>query len=133
MEEQVLSIEQMKHLIELGVDTSKASMCYQKTSYSIDEPFEDELCIGFDGKNGIPTFTLQDILEMLPFNIMDSNDVIYILNVEKYEKFYRTTYVHRDGDMTKRLVGRIGDTILESAYKMLSWVLKKNHEKYTSK
>ena len=28
IEEQVLSIEQMKHLQELGVDTSDASMCW---------------------------------------------------------------------------------------------------------
>ena len=28
MSKQVLDIEQMKHLQELGLDTSKASMCY---------------------------------------------------------------------------------------------------------
>lgn len=30
MSKQVLSIEQMKHLKELGVDTSKAMMCYRR-------------------------------------------------------------------------------------------------------
>ena len=34
IEEQVLSIEQMKHLQELGVDTSDASMCWVAEGYA---------------------------------------------------------------------------------------------------
>lgn len=68
MKNQVLSIEQMKHLQELGVDASKAKMSW----YAIYETLPNwynELRIRDDvfDKNypSIPTFTLQDILEMI--------------------------------------------------------------------
>ena len=35
MEEQVLSIVQMKELINLGIDISKASMCWILTKYGV--------------------------------------------------------------------------------------------------
>lgn len=72
MKEQVLSIEQMQELEELGIDTSNASMFWY-----IDNRFKQIIpCSDRDtikdwtnqhGENCIiPTFTLQDILEMLP-------------------------------------------------------------------
>ena len=69
---QVLSIEQMKHLKELEVDTSDASMTWALYPYeenkqpqlslrkwnTFKEPFRKQHCI--------PAFTLQDILDKLP-------------------------------------------------------------------
>lgn len=80
MENQVLSVEQMKHLQELGVDTSKAKMSW----YAIYETLPNwynELNIRDDvfDKNypSVPTFTLQDILEMLPENIEGGGYVFF--------------------------------------------------------
>lgn len=71
MKSQVLSVEQMKRLQELGVDTSKAKMAW----YAIYETLPNwynELRIRDDvfDKNypSVPTFTLQDMLEMMPNN-----------------------------------------------------------------
>lgn len=71
MKSQVLSVEQMKRLQELGVDTSKAKMAW----YAIYETLPNwynELRIRDDvfDKNypSVPTFTLQDLLEMMPNN-----------------------------------------------------------------
>ena len=78
IEEQVLSIEQMKHLQELGVDTSDASMAY----YNISKEYEpDEWILGIastvitnyildSGFGGIqPAYTIGDLIEKLPKNI----------------------------------------------------------------
>ena len=75
IEEQVLSIEQMKHLKELGVDTSDASMAYYNISRN-NQP--DKWILGIANKevatvmlsNGItemePTYTIGDLIEKLP-------------------------------------------------------------------
>lgn len=61
MRNQVLSIEQMRHLQKLGVDASNAS-CFWWYAEG-----ENHLYWGkCSDINGIPTFTLQDMLEMMP-------------------------------------------------------------------
>ena len=78
IEEQVLSIEQMYHLQELGVDTSDASMAYYNISRD-NQP--DKWVLGIANKgvasimlsNGItemePAYTTGDLIEKLPKNI----------------------------------------------------------------
>ena len=75
IEEQVLSIVQMKHLQELGVDTSDASMAYYKISRD-NQP--DKWILGIANikvasvmlSNGItemePAYTTGDLIEKLP-------------------------------------------------------------------
>ena len=71
IEEQVLSIEQMKHLQELGVDTSDASMCwlkYTKTDgvvrYLIN--VNDISCHAMPFMEVFPTYSIGDLIEKLP-------------------------------------------------------------------
>ena len=78
IEEQVLSREQMKHLQELGVDTSDASMAYYNISRD-NQP--DKWVLGIANKgvasimlsNGITemeqTYTIGDLIEKLPKTI----------------------------------------------------------------
>ena len=85
IEEQVLSREQMKHLQELGVDTSDASMAYYNISRD-NQP--DKWVLGIANKgvasimlsNGITemkqTYTIGDLIEKLPKNIDGSNLLI---------------------------------------------------------
>ena len=61
IEEQVLSIEQMKHLQELGVDTSDASMCWAGNDVVPNNGAAFDL-----GYDGIPTYTTGDLIEKLP-------------------------------------------------------------------
>ena len=76
IEEQVLNIKQMKHLQELGVDTSDASVCWVKRNGFFDDPIQREIIInriylksliGID--NVIPTYTIGDLIEKLPKTI----------------------------------------------------------------
>ena len=71
IEEQVLSIEQMKHLQELGVDTSDASMCWVAGEDTYTDEEEWNLCIPnhFLLPYNIPTYTIGDIIEKLPKTI----------------------------------------------------------------
>ena len=71
IEEQVLSIKQMKHLQELGVDTSDASMCWVAGEDTSTDEEEWNLCIpnNFLMPYNIPTYTIGDLIEKLPKNI----------------------------------------------------------------
>ena len=69
IEEQVLSIEQMKHLQELGVDTSDASMCW--LDFEDNEPMEvsvfiPEVMLGYAQYKLYPAYTIGDLIEKLP-------------------------------------------------------------------
>lgn len=70
---QILSVEQMKHLKELGLDTSDGSMCwcyalsYKNAKWEL-EIYEDVINQKRDSAfwEIIPTYTLQDIFDKLP-------------------------------------------------------------------
>ena len=92
MNEQVLSVEQMQHLIKLGIDVSSASMKFISTRPSCDYSEDDEIefipvSVNFyaeryneHGK----TFTLQDMLALMPKQIDD-----YTLNWYISEMIFR--------------------------------------------
>lgn len=84
MSKQVLDIQQMQHLEELGVDTSKANFYWHRTKSLNNYNDWDEwklhygvlrLARGFTTINCqyVRTFTLQDILDLLP-NLIQSQD-----------------------------------------------------------
>ena len=74
MKNQVLSIDQMQHLKELGVDTSKAGVYWARRSHGsrIDDSSKNDwflslqkefMRVGFTAYEVVPTFTLADILQ----------------------------------------------------------------------
>lgn len=114
MENKVLLIEQMKELNELGIDTSKASLYWYATDESefvcfgtdIDKDCGDEIC---------PTFSLQDILELLP-----SYKITYdkhTKDVDKYEIRVYTT----DGQHYITHITQSAKSLLDAAFEMLKW------------
>ena len=72
IEEQVLSREQMAHLMELGVDTSDASMAWfmspktNQRKIKVKNNFSHELLLRLSPERYIPTYTIGDLLEKLP-------------------------------------------------------------------
>ncbi len=131
---QVLSIEQMKHLQELGLDTSDASMHWQylPTADAIingTDEIEEEPCLFVSQpnmKHEYPAYTLQDILDKLPqyihpfaskrmkFTWVLEKDTIAYRNVEHfYDCFkYFTDY-----------------SLINAAYDMLCWCIGKGYIK----
>ena len=138
IEEQVLSIEQMKHLQELGVDTSDASMYWIRAKRIIGKQRNNVL----DNEMGkwslslsksivhsvdwtvesIPTYTIGDIIEKLPkyFHAKENPIEMCAINgsgafVVNYHNI-ANTYIMKD------------DTIKNALYKLLCWVAENHKE-----
>ena len=138
MKNQVLSIEQMQKLKELGVDTSKASMAVyniyagEQKEYDIlaangafaEKQEHDRFGYGihnvvsFDKK---PVFTSQDIIELLPHEVTDYAD--YQLLIDKHRDSYSVSYENTDSF----LVSFCRVELLDCLYEMLLWVIDHNY------
>ena len=131
MEQQVLSIRQMQHLQELGVDTNKASMVWGGTKdwqelytwrlFELDE----------DANYIIEAFTLQDMLEMMPphfysFPFEDKERyVIHDMVIERLTGEWLIGYRH--GLIKGELLVSFQDDLLTCVYEMLCWLAKNKH------
>lgn len=130
MEEQVLSIEQMQELQELGIDISGASMCWLKDdieqhviSVNSKDIIQSELTYYADF---LPTFTLQDILKILP-KCITKDTVKYQLKVitdipaVMYNNMWEGGYgVKVENDIT----------LIDAAFGVLKWWKTTGCEKY---
>lgn len=121
MNNQVLSIKQMQELEELGIDTSKASMCW----YGTDEV--EFVCFGTDmdkdcGDEICPTFTLQDILEILPSEWTFVKDYC-----EESDRDPQTYFLFIETGILHDKHGERGYTMLECAFNMLKWCKQNNY------
>lgn len=124
MSKQVLSVEQMKYLQELGLDTSKAMMCYRRRtrdfrgeekvgrwSLAINQPI---IVSNFETYEIIPAFTLQDILDLLPEEIL-KGERIYRLVIERVERRFFISYYWCDN----LLVSIDDELLIDAAYNIL--------------
>ena len=130
---QVLSIEQMKHLQELGLDTSDASMYWKRVSHGsrIDDKSkgkwflslqkEFQTC-GFMSYETLPAYTLQDILDKLPESIQ-----VYDLYIFKKVGLWWLKYVDVTNNGTVRLEKM--PKLIDAAYYMLCWCIQKGFVK----
>lgn len=137
---QVLDIEQMKHLKELGVDVSKASVYWYrifqdkgdghiriildwKPTFSLNLAF----CTGLN-LEAINTFTLQDILNLLPREIhpKDSTFSTYYLFIDYYYK--QISYSESIGyGEYKGFSFSHNKILIDAAYEMLCWCVEKGY------
>lgn len=137
MSNQVLDIEQMKHLKELGVDTNKATMCWKR---NIREVIGVNLALVFNVKNEfrdykrfeyIPCFTLQDILDLLPTHISDNSGSINILNIEQqiqdWTRVWNISYLSTSSFI--KIVSSINNEFIDAAYEMLCWCAENGYLK----
>ena len=133
MKNQVLSIEQMQKLKELGVDTSKASMCYISKYTSCDFDDGDEIVVVCNDFNKRlynefgPAFTLQDIIELLPKSIL-INSVKHWICVGPNCLLTEFQIMYVDGDDSYAVMKQ-DKSLLQAAYNMLIWVIENGHLK----
>ena len=126
-EMKVLSIKQMHQLKELGVDTSKASMCYISKYTSCDFDDGDEIVVVCNDFNKRlynefgPAFTLQDIIELLPYTFNNNYLRIY-RSISIYYFIYEN--MNLEDDVLEK-----GRNPLEAAYNMLIWVIENGYLK----
>lgn len=130
---QVLSIEQMKHLQELGLDTGDASMHWQylPTADAIingTDEIEEEPCLFVSQpnmKHEYPAYTLQDILGLLPKEIRTSTDT-YCLTISIYDckEWYICYSMSDEFDYYKEFKS---GQLIDAAYEMLCWCIENGY------
>lgn len=128
MKKQVLSIEQMKRLHELGLDTSQASMEY------IEDNNGKILCISKENKHNIKdieegfiiceAFTLQDIVDLLPGTIINNGDE-YCLEFGLSEPDKSGWYIQYKSVQTISVLKYV--TFIDAAYEMLCWCIENGY------
>lgn len=128
MSKQVLSIEQMQHLEEFGVDTSKANFYWHRTKSLNNYNDWDEwklhygvlrLARGFTTINCqyVRTFTLQDILDLLPATVDDD----YRLYIDKGLVLWTVGYVDA---VSEEIYEDFRERdLIDAAYEMLCWCI----------
>lgn len=132
MSKQVLDIQQMQHLKELGVDTSKASMCHVKfdgeNEFSNLLPNNQELFEMLLVVKYIPSFTLQDILDLLP-NVITAEPLIHTFSlfIDYQHKEIHYACVHKGGYTNLNPVFAIQDNLIDAAYEMLCWCVENGY------
>lgn len=128
MSKQVLSIEQMKQLQKLGLDTRNASMCHiiddsSNIIYNIPtDTIKHKKVINFFIKKVIHVYTIQDILDMLPEEI-EKDDKNYCLNVFRNYKTYFVSY-HWGNNI---LISFEDELFINAAYKLLCWCIENGY------
>lgn len=128
MKNQVLSIEQMRELIDMGIDISSASCIWWnfadlgfvlmllndgRESITIEKMKENH-----GAENIVPTFTLNDILELLP-KIPD-------YNLEVHPGYNSLSYITSYGAF-HCLCSFEEKTLLQAAFRMLKWCCVNNY------
>ena len=119
----VSSIEQMNRLKELGVDVKPKGMCLMYTSDSSDNyylKYGESTC-----EDDIASFSLQDIIELLPPQLIHKEENIY-LNFENIGKEYGFYYANCDFEIC---IYFNNTNILQAAYEMLLWVIENGYLK----
>ena len=118
-EMKVLSLDQMNRLKELGVDVKPKGMCLMYTSDSSDDyylKYGESTC-----EDDIKAFSLQDIIELLPYTFNNN-----------YLRIYRSIsiyyFIYENMNLENDIIEK-GRNPLEAAYNMLIWVIENGYLK----
>lgn len=129
MTKQVLSIEQMQLLQELGIDITNASVCWYKPDYDT-EYFEmfgilnkKELT---SGEDCIPAYTLQDVLDALTrWEINDGFCPRVTIDLSERLICYHYKDKGRVSMVMKSFDGNDTECLIDAAYELLCLAIEK--------
>lgn len=120
---QVLSVEQMEHLQELGLDTSDGSMCFEWNDSDSDNMVVTSPDADTNYDYYHETYTLQDILDKLPTLIIISSD-FYKICIEPSCGYWDIYYYKSDAT---ELISKKSENIIDVAYDMLCWCIENGY------
>ena len=132
IEEQVLSIEQMKHLQELGVDTSDASLAWfmspntNQWKIKAKNNFTHELLLRLSPERYIPTYTTGDLIEKLPKHINGRNDNRLVIDGDEDADYWYVVYKNRYEHSETEYFD--SENLLTALYNLLCWVAETHKE-----
>ena len=129
---QVLSIDQMKHLRELGLDTSDASMHWQFLP-TVESFFNGVLALEerptlfvpqSNMKHEYPAYTLQDILYKLPPIIEE----VYWLTLEAMDKQKNEWNIKYARIISEHECASFrSENLIDAAYEMFCWCVENGY------
>lgn len=119
---QVLSIEQLLHLKDLGLDTSDGSMCFEWNESDSDNMVVVSLDADTNYDYSRKTYTLQDILDKPPCFIGNQ-----VLTIQKLADSYTCLYM----EPYSRSIIKITESkeLIDAAYDMLCWCIENGYVK----
>ena len=131
---QILDVQQMQHLQELGLKLKPSLVHYYKIinidsgkwylSVTIGDISEDSPTYQY-----IPAYTLQDVLELLPKEIKPA-EKCYWLRIDLADE---CLYYYRDAiDLTERrgkVFSYYGEELIDAAYNALCWCIEQGYVK----
>lgn len=122
----VLSVEQMEHLQELGLDTSDGSMCFEWNESDADNMVVTSPDADTNYDYYHETYTLQDILSKLPRYINDFG-VMYKMCVEPL--FSGPWAISYQRGISEPFIFKVAGNLLDVAYEMLCWCIENRYIK----
>ena len=127
IEEQVLSRERMAHLVELGFDTSDASMMWYRCDdgnaerwyIQINNELSQSLARIMKGTVGclVPTYTIGDLIDILPKEVDDNRLEICLSDKTIGYVHFGICAYHEDYD-----------NLMDGLYNLLCWVAENHKE-----
>lgn len=119
--------EQSKRLLELGLDPSTADLTlniYREKEAVIMKPYRE--CKEFFNVSEIPSFlipcwSLDELLELMPYEIKEDRDTYRLLVTHKLVQYPRLT------TLWPSLYNSHGDSTFEAAYNMIVWLLENKY------
>ena len=132
IKEQVLSREQMARLVELGVDTSDASMAWYMSpntnqwKIKIKDKFAHEMLRRISSERYIPTYTIGDIIEKLPKHINGLNDNRLVIDGDEDADYWYVVYKNRYEHSETEYFD--SENLLTALYNLLCWVAETHKE-----
>lgn len=131
------TIEQSKHLLELGLNPETADMYIfnlvapngKIDGTNVRYIFKEELnpFVNVEPENIIPSWSLSAMLELMP-ECINKNGIGYVLYLYKVGKFYGMCYEEEDRK-APILKSSLGDTAVSAAYILLCWLLENHYIK----
>ena len=134
MSKQVLSIEQMQHLKELGVDDSNSSVYWHRirrlnTGEVVTDWFKSfnksATCLDSMKVETVPAFTFQDIFELMPKKLpaKDGKPVAFLEIIFPNDDVWEISYGR---------LGYVSDSefnaiLIDAAYEMLCWLIENGY------
>ena len=138
IEEQVLSIEQMKRLQALGVDTSDASMVWIKQDSTLlpdnikelwlVDVYHDSLkkMVEEADSDFVQTYTIGDLIEKLPKHINGRNDNRRVIDGDEDADYWYVVYKNRYEHSETEYFD--SENLLTALYNLLCWVAETHKE-----
>lgn len=129
MAKQTLSIEQMQHLQELGLELKETMLYWVVYEAGHENNFvttkENAMEVIDESCGMLPTYTLQDVLDALPKNV-SSNGKSYYLNVDLcvgYVCYDR----RREDDLLVGVSFAKTGCFINAAYSLLCWAIEQGY------